>query len=879
MPPGGFPAMGAAGAGRIMGATGAGRTTGAAGVARTTGACGAGRGLAGDAPAQRRDLLRDHRVDLAAHQDGEGGEIEPQQQHDHRGERAVGRGRVGAHLVEIEPEAERHGQPQAHADDRPGGCPVAPQGGADVGSEVVDRVERQQREHQHQRPAHQVPAADERRAQAQCAGDRLADMVTVEDDGQGADDHHGEADGERHRLQTPLPPRQRLLDLEGRVEGAPHRQHADGGHPQRHQQRQQEPGPAAAGDDLLERAAQQLGDLRAGGEMFQVAEEQDAQLGLGPRHVADQGGEEEQQREHREEEVIGELGAAAGQLAVPERPPHPHRELPPAQPAPAPHRVAGQSPRPPSGRGLPQSDLMARMIQFWAMSRGQPTAPEQPPGAGRRQSTATARDVRAARAAGGARPDGAVRAEELRREIRHHDFLYYVRDAPEVSDEQYDRLFRELVALEEGSPELRTPDSPTQRVAGQPLASFPTVEHAAPMLSLDSDQDPAALRRFDERLRRALAEHRPELAVAYVLEPKLDGASLELIYEEGGLTRASTRRDGRRGEGVTQNVRPIPAVPLRLREGQRAVPAFVAVRGEVIMRAEGFDKLNESLLAAGKEPFASPRNAAAGALRQLDPQITAARPIDLYAYDILSWGEQAPAVARQWEVLAALADWGLRVNHLARRAASPDEGLAFPPQLQARRHHLGYEIDGVVIKLDDLAAREGVGWTSRHPRWAFAFKFPPRKEVTRILSILPSVGRTGVVTPVALMLPVEIGGVTVARATLHNREEVARKGVREGDRVRVQRAGDVIPQVVERIDEPDRERGPEWRMPDVCPSCGTALVERGPFTVCPNAFQCPAQLAGRIVHFASRGALDVEGMGDETAKLLVAEGLVRQLPD
>jgi len=522
---------------------------------------------------------------------------------------------------------------------------------------------------------------------------------------------------------------------------------------------------------------------------------------------------------------------------------------------------------------------MARMIQFWAMSRGQPTAPEQPPGAGRRQSTATARDVRAARAAGGARPDGAVRAEELRREIRHHDFLYYVRDAPEVSDEQYDRLFRELVALEEGSPELRTPDSPTQRVAGQPLASFPTVEHAAPMLSLDSDQDPAALRRFDERLRRALAEHRPELAVAYVLEPKLDGASLELIYEDGVLTRASTRGDGRRGEGVTQNVRTIPAVPLRLREGQRAVPAFVAVRGEVIMRAEGFDKLNESLLAAGKEPFASPRNAAAGALRQLDPQITAARPLDLYAYDILSWGEQAPAVASQWEVLAALADWGLRVNHLARRAASLDEVLAFHAELEARRDDLGYEIDGVVIKLDDLAAREGVGWTSRHPRWAFAFKFPPRKEVTRILSILPSVGRTGVVTPVALMLPVEIGGVTVARATLHNREEVARKGVREGDRVRVQRAGDVIPQVVERIDEPDRERGPEWRMPDVCPSCGTALVERGPFTVCPNAFQCPAQLAGRIVHFASRGALDVEGMGDETAKLLVAEGLVRQLPD
>jgi len=519
--------------------------------------------------------------------------------------------------------------------------------------------------------------------------------------------------------------------------------------------------------------------------------------------------------------------------------------------------------------------LMARMIQSRPMSRGQPTAPGQPPAGPRKSAAAppaasTASSERAARAA---------RAEELRRTIRHHDYLYYVRDSPEISDEQYDRLFRELVALEESVPELRTPDSPTQRVAGQPLASFPTVEHAAPMLSLDSDQDPAALRRFDERLRRALAEQRPGQAVAYVLEPKLDGASLELIYEDGVLTRAATRGDGRRGEGVTQNVRTIPAVPLRLREGPRPMPAFVAVRGEVIMRAEGFDKLNESLLAAGKEPFASPRNAAAGALRQLDPQITAARPLDLYAYDILSWGEQAPPVASQWEVLETLGDWGLRVNGLARRAESLDEILAFHAELEARRDDLGYEIDGVVIKLDDLAAREGVGWTSRHPRWAFAFKFPPRKEVTRILSILPSVGRTGVVTPVALMLPVEIGGVTVARATLHNREEVARKGVREGDRVRVQRAGDVIPQVVERIDEPDRERGPEWRMPDVCPSCGTPLVERGPFTVCPNAFQCPAQLAGRIVHFASRGALDVEGLGDETAKLLVAQGLVRQLPD
>ncbi len=476
------------------------------------------------------------------------------------------------------------------------------------------------------------------------------------------------------------------------------------------------------------------------------------------------------------------------------------------------------------------------------------------------------------------RKQAAARIHELAAAIRHHDYLYYVRDAPEVADEEYDRLYRELVALEERFPDLVAADSPTQRVAGQPLTAFPTVEHAAPMLSLESDQAEATLRRFDERLRKGLG---PDAPVVYVLEPKLDGASVELVYRDGTLHTASTRGDGRRGEGVTENVRTISAVPLRLRERPRPVPPFLAVRGEVIMRVEAFEKLNERLLAEGKEPFANPRNAAAGALRQLDPQLTAARKLDLYAYDVLASEGFLPAT--QWEVLAALRDWGLKVNDLVARGATVEEIQAYHAGLERRRDDLGYEIDGIVIKLDDLAARERLGWTSRHPRWAFAYKFPPRKEVTRVLSILPSVGRTGVVTPVAMLLPIELGGVTVGRATLHNREEVARKDIREGDRVRVQRAGDVIPQVIERIDsmegEPGHERGPVWQMPPGCPSCGTPLVERGPFTVCPNGFACPAQLAGRIVHFASRDALDVEGLGDETAKLLVREELVRQLPD
>ncbi len=466
------------------------------------------------------------------------------------------------------------------------------------------------------------------------------------------------------------------------------------------------------------------------------------------------------------------------------------------------------------------------------------------------------------------------RIARLRAEIRHHDYLYYVKDKPEVSDEAYDKLYRELVSLEEQFPDLVTEDSPTQRVAGQPLTSFATIEHAAPMLSLESDASVDALRRFDERLRKGLGAGFP---VEYMLEPKLDGASVELVYRDGALLHASTRGDGRRGEGITANIRTIASVPLRLRDGERPVPPFLALRGEVIMHSEQFDKLNEGLLAQGKEPFSNPRNAAAGALRQLDPQMTAARPLDLYAYDVLA--SEGLQVETQSDVLQSLRDWGMRVNDLVQRARTVDDILEYHRGLEDQRDDLGYEIDGIVIKLNDLAARESLGWTSRHPRWAFAFKFPPRKEVTRLLSILPSVGRSGVVTPVALMLPVEIGGVTVARATLHNREEVARKDVREGDRVRVQRAGDVIPQVIERIEEPDRERGPVWKMPDLCPSCGTALVERGPFTVCPNSFECPAQLAGRIVHLASRNALDIEGLGDESAKLFVSEGLVKHLQD
>ncbi|MEE8135344.1 MAG: NAD-dependent DNA ligase LigA, partial [Gemmatimonadales bacterium] len=464
------------------------------------------------------------------------------------------------------------------------------------------------------------------------------------------------------------------------------------------------------------------------------------------------------------------------------------------------------------------------------------------------------------------------RVRELRTAIRHHDYLYHVKDAPEISDDAYDAMFRDLKALEEQSPKLSTPDSPTQRVGGEPFDRFPSVEHAAPMLSLDSDKEEAALRKFDDRIRKSLGDD-----IAYMVEPKFDGASVELVYEQGRLVRAATRGNGRVGEGITENVRTIRSVPLVLDQKQRAVPEFLSVRGEVMISVTAFEGLNERLLADEREPFANPRNAAAGALRQLDPAVTATRPLEVIAYDILI--AEPMDVATQAEAMSALGDWGFPISDMATRVTDIDAVLAFHQDLHDRRDDLEYEIDGVVVKLDDLAGREEVGSTSHHPRWAYAHKFPPRKEVTRVLKIFPSVGRTGAITPVAMLRPVELGGVTVSRASLHNRDEVARKDIREGDLVRVQRAGDVIPQVVERVEEPGRRRTKRFVMPKRCPACDTPVYERGPFTICPNTFGCSSQLAGSLQHFGSREALDIEGLGDESAKLFVHERLVHRLPD
>ncbi len=385
-----------------------------------------------------------------------------------------------------------------------------------------------------------------------------------------------------------------------------------------------------------------------------------------------------------------------------------------------------------------------------------------------------------------------ARIEHLRSAIRQHDYRYYVLDRPSISDAEYDRLFRELVRLEGAHPDLVTPDSPTQRVAGAPLQAFPTIAHLAPMLSLESVTDADAVDRFDARI-RATARGR---TVRYVVEPKFDGLSLELVYRDGLLERASTRGDGERGEGVTENVKTIRSVPLRLHG--KHVPRLLAVRGEAIMRTEDFKTLNTRLERQGQPLFANPRNAAAGSIRQLDPRITAERRLDIFFYDVLHI-EGGPQLADDMSLLRSLGAWGFHASPYARVCSSIDEVRRYHEEMARRRDSLPYEIDGIVMKVDDLAWRARLRTTARHPRWALAYKFVPREEQTTIEDIVVQVGRTGVLTPVAVLRPVQIGGVTVTRATLHNREEIARKDLRIGDVVRVIRAGDVIPEIVERV--------------------------------------------------------------------------------
>ena len=469
--------------------------------------------------------------------------------------------------------------------------------------------------------------------------------------------------------------------------------------------------------------------------------------------------------------------------------------------------------------------------------------------------------------------------EELREKIRHHNYLYYVLNSPEISDAEYDRLFKRLFELEQKYPELITPDSPTQRVGAEPQEEFRQVRHRQPMLSLDDCFGEEELREFDARIKRLLGATDN---IEYTAEPKIDGLAVELVYEKGRLTVASTRGDGYVGEDVTQNIKTILSVPLVLRQkkGGLPVPELLEVRGEVYMEKEAFKKLNKEREQKGLPLFANPRNAAAGSVRQLDPKITAKRPLNIFCYGI---GEVSDlyGINTQYELMLQLQEWGLRINRpYIRLCKSIEEAIDFCVYLEGMRDKFPYEIDGAVVKVNSLELQRRLGQKARSPRWAVAYKFSPVQETTRIVDIEMQVGRTGVLTPVACLEPVEVGGVVVKRATLHNQEEIEKKDIRIGDIVVVQRAGDVIPEVVMPIKS--RRTGNEkvFKMPKQCPVCGARVIQKkGEVAVrCPNK-NCPAQIRAALRHFVSKGAMDIDGIGERIIDQMIEKGLVKEEPD
>lgn len=453
------------------------------------------------------------------------------------------------------------------------------------------------------------------------------------------------------------------------------------------------------------------------------------------------------------------------------------------------------------------------------------------------------------------------RIEQLRDELRRHEHLYYVLDAPEITDAEYDSMMQELKALEEAHPELASPDSPTQRVGGKPREGFVKVTHSGPMLSLDNALNEAELRDFDRRVKDLLGDE----PYTYVAELKLDGLSLAIHYRDGKFAQAVTRGDGIVGEDVTENTKTIRSVPLKEKG------AF-EVRGEVVFNRKAFEKLNSEREAAELPRFANPRNAAAGSLRVLDPSITASRQLDFYAYFLF------PAKPTQWESLEALHKMGFKVNSHRKKCRGIDDLVEFCKEWEIKRDSLPLEIDGVVAKVDSVEQQTKLGWTAKAPRWAIAFKFPARQAETLVEDINVNVGRTGAVTPTAFFRPVNIGGVMVSKATLHNEDEIGRLGVQIGDTVLVERAGDVIPKVVRVVKEGDHRR--PFHMPKTCPDCGEEIVraEGEAISRCINT-NCPARLKESVLHFAARGVMDIDGLGEVLVNNLVDSGLVKNVAD
>lgn len=471
------------------------------------------------------------------------------------------------------------------------------------------------------------------------------------------------------------------------------------------------------------------------------------------------------------------------------------------------------------------------------------------------------------------KPSPAARAEELRALLHHHAYRYYVLDRPEIPDAEYDRLLNELKALEAAHPELATADSPTRRVGGAVAEGFAPVAHRVAMLSLDNAYTPEEIREFEARLRRAL----PGEALAYVCEPKVDGLGVALLYRRGVLVRGATRGDGRLGEEITQNLQTVRSLPLRLR-GPLAELDSLEVRGEAFMSRAAFERLNRNLEGEGEEPFANPRNAAAGSLRQKDSAIASQRPLDVYVYGV-SQALPDPFTSH-WDRLRQLGEAGFKTNPRARRCPDIEGVIATCEALERERERFGYDADGVVIKVDSLDQQRRLGSTTHHPRWAVAYKFPAQQGVTVVRAIEVGVGRTGALTPTALLEPVEIAGASIGRATLHNADEVARLDVRVGDTVVVERAGDVIPHILRVLTERRPGGAAPFVFPAACPVCGSAASRPEAEVVarCTNA-ECPARLKEALLHYGSRRAMDIEHLGEAVVEQLVDRGLVRHFAD
>jgi DNA ligase (NAD+) len=464
--------------------------------------------------------------------------------------------------------------------------------------------------------------------------------------------------------------------------------------------------------------------------------------------------------------------------------------------------------------------------------------------------------------------DAKIELEDLRERIRYHDYRYYVLDDPEISDAEYDRLFKSLLEIEKHNPNLVTPDSPSQRVGAKPQDAFSQVAHGRPMLSLENGFDENDIRDFDSRVRKLLKDI---YSCNYVVEPKMDGLAVEIVYENGMLVSASTRGDGYIGENITPNIKTIRAVPQKLitKQGSLTVPELLEVRGEAYMEIKAFEELNRTRLDKGLPAFANPRNAAAGSIRQLDPNVTAERPLNFFCYG--TGIVNGLSFKTHMELMGSLESCGLRVNKsYIKEFHDIEKVIDYCRQLEAERPNLAYEIDGAVIKVNDLVLQESLGQKSRSPRWALAFKFKPTQATTRIIKIDVQVGRTGALTPVAWLTPVEVGGVTVSRATLHNQEEIEKKDIREKDTVIVQRAGDVIPEVVKVITASRTGDEQVFRMPSSCPVCGTDIIKKKEEVVfrCPNP-NCPAQVRERLIHFVSKGAMDIDGLGEKIIGQLI----------